>query len=687
MRIKKWKLPEFPREAADTLENTLGLPKYISEILAARGFTAAQAQEFLQEASLFLNPYQMQDMQAAVQRIAQAVENGEKIAVYGDYDCDGITATALLYTYFQDIGAVAMYYIPDRETEGYGLNCPAIDALAGRGVDLIVTVDNGISSIKEVAYANSLGIDVVVTDHHQPREQLPPAAAVVDPHRKDCPYPFKSLCGAGVAFKLICAMEGDLTCREILDHYAHIIALGTVGDVVELTGENRAIVKAGLISIANGENLGLSQLMRVSGIAESKLDSRSLSFGLVPRINAAGRMGKATLALELLMADDEETALALAQKLDQLNEERKALVNHILEDVEQMLAREPSLLEQRVILLAKEGWHHGIVGIAAAKIVEQYSKPCILFAIDGEEARGSARSVEGYSIIEAINRCQGLLTRYGGHHQAAGLSLWAKDLPGFIQEFLQDAGQHFDIMPVDQLIIDAVLPQGAASVSIVKELGCLEPFGAGNETPVFLLPQCRIESIIPLSNDKHLRLRLWQNGQIFYALYFGVSSRQFPYGAGETVDIAANLELNEYNGEVSVSIKIKGVHPGSLPQDKLIIGRQYYEKLRRREPLTEKITQYITPNREDIAQIYRYLKQCRGFGWGYDLLWCRLGKINFCKMMLCLDIMEEMGLLQPRWGTGEALVLAGTAAKVNLEDSSILQCLKGGETVCIPLNC
>lgn len=676
----------FQQEDAASLQNALGLPAHISEILAARGYThPEQVREFLGEDAPMQNPYNMQDMAAAVERIGRAVENGEKIAVYGDYDCDGITATALLYTYFQDIGAVAMYYIPNRETEGYGLNCSAIDALAGRGVELIVTVDNGISAIEEVAYANSLGIDVVVTDHHQPREQLPPAAAVVDPHRKDCPYPYKNLCGAGVAFKLICAMEGDTSCREILDHYGHMVALGTVGDVVELTGENRTIVKAGLASIANGENLGLSQLMKVSGISERKLDSRSLSFGLVPRINAAGRMGKATLALDLLMADDEEAALSLAQELNQMNEERKALVNQILADAQAMVEETPSLLQQRVILLAKEGWHHGVVGIAAAKIVEQYSKPCILFAIDGEEARGSARSVEGFSIIEAISRCSGLLTRYGGHHQAAGLTLWAKDLPQFTKELLQDAGQHFDIMPVDQLVIDAVLPQGAGNVAIVKQLSQLEPFGAGNETPVFMLPRCRIESIIPLSEDRHIRLRLWQSGQAFYALYFGISSREFPYKAGETVDVAANLELNEYNGDISVDVKIKGVRLSGLPQDKLIVGRQYYEKFCRKEPLTGKITQYITPTRENIAQVYRYLKRSRGFAYGCDILWCRLDKMNYCKMMLCLDVMEELGLLLPRCG-GEALVLAEGQEKVDLEKSSILQCLKGGEGVCIPLN-
>lgn len=681
MSIKKWRLPQPVDQQAEHLAQALGLPKHICSILAARGYESPQeAMAFLQGADQLPDPYSMKDMDKAVQRISQAVENGENICIYGDYDCDGITSTALLYTYFQDIGARVMYYIPDRDQEGYGLNCRAMDRLRSWGVDLIVTVDNGVSALEEIDYAASVGMDVVVTDHHQPKESLPSAVAVVDPHRRDCPYPYKSLCGCGVAFKLVCALEGDLGCTEMLEHFGALVALGTIADVVELCGENRSIVKAGLELLRETENPGLRVLMEIAGIKPHKLDSTSVAFGLAPRLNAAGRIGKAELAVKLLLSDDPESAYELANEINGYNETRKSLVDEIIRDIERMTAKDPSLLEQRVLVLCGEGWHHGVVGIAASHLVERYSKPCLLLCLEGEEARGSARSVEGYSIIEALSRCGSHLCRYGGHHQAAGCSIRREDIPAFRQALLDDAKEHFDLMPVDELAIDVVMSPEQINLRSVDDFRCLEPFGCGNESPVVMVPDCRIEAIYPLSEDRHIRLRLSSGGKVFHALYFGMSSSRFPYVPGDRIDLAVSLDSNEYNGERSVSIKIKSVRPCGLPQDRLVIGRQYYEKLRRCEAVTEKIRSYVTPNREDVALIYRYLKQVRTFPFGYDQLWCRLGgKLNYCKMRLCLDIMEELKLIEKEEGENPVLRLPSQPVKADLERSGILQKLKGGE--------
>ncbi|MBP1581338.1 MAG: single-stranded-DNA-specific exonuclease RecJ [Oscillospiraceae bacterium] len=683
MSIKKWRLPQPMEEQAAALAEALSLPQHICSILAARGHSDPQeAREFLEGMTALPDPFLLKDMDKAVERISNAVEYGQFICIYGDYDCDGITSTALLYTYFQDVGARVMYYIPDRDEEGYGLNNMAIDRLSSLGVDLIVTVDNGVSAIDEIAYAAQLGIDVVVTDHHQPREILPKAVAVVDPHRKDCPYPYKHLCGVGVAFKLICAMEYDLDGSMMLEHFAGITALGTIADVVELTGENRAIVKAGLLELSQTENLGLQALMELAGLSGKRLDSSSVAFGIVPRLNAAGRIGKAALAVELLLTDDPERAMEIAAEINGYNETRKDLVDQILLDIDKMCARHPELLEQRLLILSGEGWHHGVIGIAASKLVERYSKPCLLISEEGEEARGSARSVEGYSIIKAISRNNAWLSRYGGHDQAAGLSLRSEDIPAFREALLADAGEEFDIMPVDALSIDLILPAEQINLKAVQQLRCLEPFGCGNEAPMVMIPDCRIEAIYPLSEDRHIRLRCSSKGKVFQALYFGMSSKRFPYIPGDVVDLAASLDMNEYNGDTSVSIKIRSLRPSGIPQDKLVVGRQYYEKFRRGEELSEKIRNYITPTRDDIAVIYRFMQRMKCFPHGYDLLWCRLGgKMNYCKMRLCLDIMDELFLLfrQDQGGEDPTLIHPVKPGKADLEQSSVLRKLKGGE--------
>ncbi len=683
MILKKWKLPRAESERVEQIIGQTGISEVAAWILDARGITPEQAAACFaaKEPSGMHDPFLMKDMDKAVQRLSEAVEQGEQIAVYGDYDCDGITATAMLYTYLEDLGARVIYYIPDRDSEGYGLNCGALDFLKQQQVDLIVTVDNGISALAEAEYAVRLGIDLIITDHHQPREQLPGACAVVDPHRKDCTYPFPNLCGAGVAFKLICAMEGDLSGEEMIWHFGELAAIATVADIVQLTGENRLIVQKGLECISLGEQIGVKALMQTAGLSGKKPDSTTLAFGIAPRINAAGRLGQADLAMELLLCDRLSSACELAQQLEELNTERKAWVDRIYAEIEQRIAQNPQILQQRILIIAGKGWHHGVIGIAAARLVEEYAKPCILFSVEGEEARGSARSVEGYSMIEAVSRCSGLLTRYGGHHQAAGMSILAKDLPAFAEEMRRDAQENFDLMPVEPLSIDIVLPVAFLKTETVYQMRELEPFGCGNELPTAAMLGCRIEGIVPLSENKHLRLKLSYQGKTIQAVYFRMSTYAFPFCVGDVVDVAANLDINEYNGEKNLSVKIKDVRLHGINQDKLIVGRQYYEKYRRGETLEEKIKNYICPDRQDTAVLYRFLRKCGGFPFGYDMLWCRMHSFNYCKMRICLDVMQELGLIVITRKAGEEPVISvpEQSGKISLEQSTILRQLKVGE--------
>ena len=679
MGFRKWKLPQADPHRVNNLIEQTGMPAITAQILDGRGVAdpeQALACVGTAAGAKLHNPFLMKDMDKAVERLSRAVQREETIAVYGDYDCDGIAATAMLYTYLEDLGARVIYYIPDRDQEGYGLNRKAIDFLKKQQVDLIVTVDNGISALEEAEYAASLSIDLIVVDHHQPRPELPKACAVVDPHRVDCDYPFPLLCGAALAFKLICAMEGDLSGEEMIWHFGELAAIATVADVVELTGENRAIVQKGLECIAMGQHTGVQALIEAAGLSGRKLDSTSIAFGLAPRINAAGRLGQADLAVELLLCDRPGQALELANQLNSLNDQRKELVEEIYREIKRKIFRHPEILNDRVIILYGEGWHHGVIGIAAARIVEEYAKPCILFAVEGDQARGSARSVEGYSMIDAISRCSRLLTRYGGHNQAAGMTIMAKDLPAFIAEMQQDAGEQFDIMPVDELRIDAVVSARQLELKTVEGMQLLEPFGCANELPVVALPGCQVEGITPISDNRHLRLRFSMEGRTMQAVYFRMPVEQFPFGVRDVVDIAANLDVNAYNGEKNLSIKIKDVRLHGVNQEKLIVGRQYYEKYLRGEELEPRIREYIRPGREDVALIYRFLRQYREFPFGYDMLWCRLPKLNYCKMRICIDVMQELGIVEVRQEEHRpcpVLCVPDRVSRTRLEQSGILR--------------
>lgn len=676
MGIRKWELAETDPEQAMSLSRGTGLPGLLCRVLCARGYTAGGAvEDFLSEEGRLFDPYLLQDMDKAVRRIRLALEFGEQIAVYGDYDCDGITATALLVSYLQSLGARVFYYIPDREREGYGLNKGAVDALSQMEAQLIITVDNGISAHEEIAYAASLGIDVVVTDHHTPRGTMPEAAAVVNPRRADCAYPFKELAGVGVAFKLVCALE-EAEGGELLEYYAELVALGTIADVVPLTGENRVIAACGLRQMEETHSPGLGALLEVSGLSGKRLGGEAAAFGLIPRLNACGRMGCVDDALELLLTDDPRYAAELAEKLDALNRWRRKIEDEILSEIDELLQKNPRILQERVILLGGRGWHHGVVGIVAAKLMERYEKPCILFSIEEEEARGSGRSMKGFSLIEAVTACARHLTRYGGHTLAAGLTLPADSLEAFCRDLLAFARENCEGMPAPVLPVDCALSPGELTAEAVQSLSLLEPLGEGNRAPLFLFGGLLIEGIYPTADKKHIRLRLAGEGGSFYAVYFRMSEQDFPYRAGDTVDLVAGVGADEYNGKAQVSVKIRDLRLANVCEEEVFRGKDAYSRCRRGEALSGGAAEGLVPARDDFAAVYRYLRKNGVYRFDEVELYYRLRDAvhDFGRLLVCLDVLEELGLLR-RGGDG-IQVIEG-AARADMKDSRILAGLQG----------
>lgn len=642
--MRKWELRRRDKEKAEAVSRELGVSRIVADILAARGMEATEdAREFLSYENSFADPFILKDMDKAVERINRALELGEKICIYGDYDCDGITSTALLYSYFESIGADICYYIPDREKEGYGLNKRAVKAIKKFGAELIVTVDNGIAAGEEIDYAAELGVDVVVTDHHKQKSELPRAVAVVDPHRTDESGNLAEFAGVGVAFKLVCALEND-DGFGVLERYGDLIAIGTVADITPLKEENRFIVKRGLELIENTENAGIRAIMEIGGLTDKKITSESIGFGIAPRINSAARLGDPKQALTLLLCDDEEYAAEIAQELEELSLSRKEEDKRIMEEVERIIKEKPEILYQRVMVIWGEGWHNGVIGITAAKILEKYGKPCILISINGEEAKGSARSIEGFSIIDAISSCGDKLLRYGGHAMAAGLTVKTEALEAFCEGIQQYAEENYEEMPQYVQRIDRLLHPSEITVGEISKLSALEPFGCANESPVFAMRKLTVEGIYPIGDNKHIRLKLGRDGTAVSAVYFGVTAKNFPFKVGEVVDIAVACSINEYNGEERVTVRILDIRLSELRQEMIFDGKAAYEKYCKSGILDKE----NIPDREDFSVIYKYLRNCNGYRFGYERLCERVSGegINYCKMRLILDVFADEGLIE-----------------------------------------
>lgn len=681
--MKVWLVAKVNKERAIAMANRLEIPPLLAMMLDIRGITKEEdVINFLQENKDFSDPFLMKDMDKAVERITTAVENGEKICVYGDYDADGVTSTSLLYSYLRDsLGADVMFYIPTRTGEGYGMNKGAVDKIHSLGVTLIITVDNGISAREEIDYANSLGIDTVITDHHMPSGAIPKAVAVVNAHQQDDKSPFKDFSGVGVAFKLVMAIEGEYAdVDSLLENFSDIATLGTIGDIVPLVGENRTLVKNGLRHIQNSDRIGINAMKQESGIAEKEINSSNVAFTLVPRINAGGRLGSSEKSVNLLLTEDEDEAVTIADKLGMDNRERQSIEKEILASIDEEVRRTPNIVNDKILVFAGKGWHQGVVGIAASRIKEIYDKPTIIIGIDDDGvARGSGRSVEGFSLCDAVFACSEHLTHYGGHPMAVGISLEKEKINDFrkaINAYCKDIK-----MPYNILHIDCKLNPNQLDLSILDSLSYIEPCGASNPSPIFGLYNMTVIATKEIGNGKHMRITLSRGqGQVpVYAVYFNHNFQSCSYRNGDIVDVAVSLDRNIYNGQENLSVIIKDIKYSQSNNEELIDSERIFDKFAKRYKLTKNEVMSILPTRNDFAYVYRFLKQNKGFIYGeYALVNALNYKISMGKLIVILYSMKELGLINWLQGLYQSIIEMKESGKVNLEDSVFIKKLKEG---------
>ncbi len=649
----------------------------LAGILAARGITdPTEALTLLAGEEELSDPMLLTDMDKACARILEAIDKEQTIVVYGDYDVDGVTATALLYQHLKGMGASVKCMLPSREGDGYGLSKNAIQSIHDKGCQLIVTVDNGISALEEAEFAASLGVDLIVTDHHLPHDALPKAVAVVDPRRADDHSPFKGLCGAGVAFKLCAALDGCPP-EEMLDYCGDLAAVGTVADVMPLTGENRTLVKAGLKLLQQTDRPGISALLEEVGLEGKPITAENVSYAIAPRINAAGRMDNAVTALQLVLCEDEERAAELAHKLNEINVARQETEQEIVKAAQEQLDAEPAILEDRVILIWGRDWHPGVIGIVASRLVEKTGRPVIVVSVDGHgEGKGSGRSVQGFNLHECIASCEDILLRFGGHAMAAGLSVREENLPELRRRLNEWAARECAVLFTPPLECDLSIHLDRITVESVRRLEQLAPYGAENPTPVFVLEKAVIDGIFSVSEGKHCRLRLRQGNASIYAVWFGMPPEQLPYTMGDVVDAAVNLSVYESLRGAQLSGRILELHPagfGNAAAEQTAL----VQALRRGTPLSAEQKARIAPERSDIITVYRELQARRWHAEDLQPLFAKLGEENTGKILVAITALEQVGLIAVRERSGAKFwELVPAEGKKNLADAPILKCLE-----------
>lgn len=679
MILRKWEVRPLDKERAAAFAQTYGVPFFLAMLMNIRGLDdAAHLREFLGEGEPLSDPFLLKDMDKAAARITRAVDNMEKIAVYGDYDADGVTSTAMLYSYFETRGADVIFYIPQREGEGYGMNMGAVEYLKEQGVSLIVTVDNGISSVQEVARANELGIDVVVTDHHRPQEILPDAVAVVDAYRPDDTSPYKHFSGVGIAFKLLMALEdgaGDV--EDLLEAYSDLAAIGTIGDIVPLTGENRTLIRAGLERLSQSDRPGVQALLENAGIAGKALTSTNVAFTLVPRINATGRMGAPERAVRLLISGYEEEAEVLSEEICADNEERRRVEAEIAEaafaDIEAK-----GYMKDRVVVVDGENWHHGVIGIVASRVTERCGKPCMIISRGETEAKGSGRSIEGFSLFEAICACGDLLIKFGGHPMAAGITLKPENIEAFRKRINQYAAEHFPQMPTQTVTLDCKLNPAALSVSMAQSLTQLEPFGNGNPQPVFGLFNMELSNVTPVGGGGHLRLTLEKNGAVITAMRFNTKPEELPYHIGDKIDLAVQLEAREFRGQPSLTVIVRDMKFAAFDTEKNIASLASFEKWQRGEVLSAEDKNRLYPDRACLAAIYRALRMVNGKETDQVRFVSQFGKdMTLGLFKTALLVFEERGLVHSEIADDTfTAALIETSGKTDITRSPVLLALQ-----------
>lgn len=713
-RKKRWYIKHCREnnEKIYSLADQIGCSRVLSTLLVNRGFDDENsATAFVNKSQEKLhNPFLLNDMDKAVNRIASSINNNEKITIYGDYDVDGVTSVSNLYLYLQSLGAKVDYYIPSRKGEGYGISTEALLKLKNNGTSLIITVDTGITAINEIDFANSLGIDVVVTDHHECTDALPNAIAIINPKRHDSTYPFSSLAGVGVVFKLLCALESfikgisikDAT-REIAIKYSDLTAIGTIADVMPVVDENRIIVSYGLERAEKTDKIGLAMLINLCRNGDGKTNTRPktkkrltsgfVGFTLAPRINAAGRISSASIAVDLFLSKNEAEAESYAYQLCEINKERQYTENKIVEEANQII-EQSHLDEKSIIILDNENWHHGVIGIVSSRVSDKYGVPSVLISFEGNDdpysqdaiGKGSGRSVSGLNLVEALTHCSDLLEKFGGHELAAGLTIKRKNLDALkqrLEEYAKNCFKNVDIEPV--LEIDTELSEDEISLELAKEISLLEPFGVANTTPVFSATNMIIEDIIPVGMNKHLRLILSKGGKQFSAMLFSVSPEEFWLDIGDEVDVAFNLETNEFAGNVALQINVKDI----VPSQRYIQIEKHNEELYvqiKEGKSTLAPTEFI-PEREDFAIAYKHLlnsARCDKDEYSYMHFALDLNRYNpvtpftYQKVKIIIKVFMELNVV----GIEEIddfkfrFKISYSKNKTNLEKSSLLKKLK-----------
>lgn len=694
----------------------VGVSQITARLLYNRGYdTPDKAASFMNaDITSLHDPYLMKDMEKAVFRIRRAIDAGEKIAIYGDYDVDGVTSVTSIYLYLQSKGADVTYYIPSRDKEGYGLCNTAIDMLADTGVSLIITVDTGITADREVAYASSIGIEMVITDHHECRTDLPDACAVVNPHRPDCPYPFKELAGVGVVFKLLCAYEiheyrerglSELSaiaaiCREYVD----LTAIGTIADVMPIIDENRYIVMLGLEAVENTQRCGLNALIEASSynpnarqdqpLKRKKVTSGFIGYGIAPRINAAGRISNATKAVELLLEQDPDLAKKRADELCRINTQRQVEENRIAEQAYKTIEQEHDFVNDRVIVLENDSWQQGIIGIVSSRITERFGLPSVLISFDGatrgyasldDVGKGSGRSIKGMNLVDALTYCDDLLARYGGHELAAGLSIVRCNIGEFRKRINEYARNNLDSDALDiRYEADCEVDVADLTMPLAVELTRLEPFGVANPTPELVTRNLTVIKVIPLGAGKHCKVILGKDGLQLQAVWFGMAASAFPFGVSDCVDVMFQLSINEYQGVKSLQLIVKDIRISDDYAEKCRWERARYQEILDGADILPK--EDVIPTRDDIAEVYKLLRrECRiGHNtFSHKTLLATLNltstrKINYIKLKFILAILKELELCGVR-EPGDNLYIFDVycnAAKTNIENSKILKKLR-----------
>lgn len=619
----------------------IGLRAVTAQLLVNRGCTTAElAHEFLEQSTERLHdPFLMKDMRRAAERIIEKAESGCRIVIYGDYDVDGVTSVSILYMYLSDMGADVRYYIPSRLGEGYGMSEMSLRHLREDGCDTVVTVDTGITAFNEAIIAKELGIELIITDHHECHSEVPVAHAVVNPKQADCGYPFKELAGVGVVFKLLCAMEllrfpddGTYECiKRVSEKYIDLVAIGTVADVMPLRDENRLIVSKGLSSIEKCPRPSLEALVfAASGdgrVQKKKITSGYIGFTVAPRVNAAGRIRSASTAVELFLSTDEEKAMGLALELCEINKERQLEENKIIEEAFQKIDAEHDFEHDPVIVLADEDWHHGIIGIVASRITEKYSCPCILISFDGvgdgsgsfsgkgdDIGKGSGRSIKGLNLVDALACCGDLLVKFGGHELAAGLSIRRDKLDAFRQRINDYARGCFDgAQPVSAIEAECELVPSETDMGLAAELYKLEPYGVSNPVPLFYMHSMKIDHISSVGGGKHTKLMISRDELIITAMYFRRSPQELDIFEGDVIDVIFNLDINEYQNIKNLQFIIKDLRLSARQREFEECECRLYEEVNSQKAdfaaFSEKEIDSIIPQRSDFGAVYNLLKK------------------------------------------------------------------------------